>query len=128
MKKRVKKKLGIVILAFALLLSSFSGIMANMRNEVTPYALGETIAENFPDANLAQAIATLLGTGNVNDMLTPSMVDNCTYLDLSSKGIQDLTGLEIFVNLVDLQLNSNGFNEFTWYIRRFVQLANIKYK
>ena len=66
---------------------------------------------NVPDANLRAALATALGTaGSASQPLTASDLASLTELDLTGRGIVDLTGLEFATNLHRLFI---GWNHIT---------------
>ena len=62
---------------------------------------------SIPDSNFEAALITL-GHDNVSDgLVLTSNISSLTSLDLSSAGISDLTGIEYFTALTDLDLDSN---------------------
>lgn len=83
-----------------LLVSSASMYSANA-------AVDDTIAQHFPDANMAQAVADNIAGGDINTVLTQNLIDNVQYLYLNEKGIQDITGITIFSNLAGLNVYGN---------------------
>ena len=58
-------------------------------------------AENFPDANFRAALASILGISE-GDEIALEKIMKTTYLDVSSKSIADLTGIEHFTALTYL--------------------------
>ncbi len=64
-------------------------------------------AENFPDTQLRYCVSEMADT-NSNGRLSPAEIAAVTLLDLSDKGIADLTGLEYFTALEQLSVGSNG--------------------
>lgn len=86
-------------------------------------AVGDTIADTFPDQALAQVVADAVSGGDVNAPLTQSMVDNYKLLDGATTGIQDLTGIETLVNLEKVVLNGN---EITSLPDTMAQLTKLK--
>ena len=69
--------------------------------------VGDTIAQTFPDPNMAQAVAGQVAGGNVNAIITQSMVNSTTSLYLPDNNISDITGIDTFSNLTWLALWSN---------------------
>ena len=63
MKKRLTKLLVSLTLVITLLIGSFL-------SQPVKAGVGETIAQTFPDVNLAQAVADEVSGGNVNATLT----------------------------------------------------------
>ena len=75
---------------------------------VLPFlAAGQTIS--IPDANFEQALIDLGidSDGQVNGSVATEDISPVTTLDVSSKSIQTLTGIEGFVNLEDLNCSNN---------------------
>ena len=73
--------------------------------------VGDTIAQTFPDADFAQAVATRVAGGNVNAILTQDMVDDCTSLYARNRGILNVTGIDTLINLQWLNLDDNSLTE-----------------
>ncbi|MBC1796871.1 leucine-rich repeat domain-containing protein [Listeria booriae] len=71
-----------------------------------------TIADVFPDPNLANIIATTLGK-QVTDTVTHLDLETITDLDASDKGIHELTGMEKLTNLATTQLDGNNITDIT---------------
>lgn len=57
----------------------------------------------FPDANFRAFVKEIAG----GDMLTQAVIDATTKLDLSSRGIADLTGIEYFTELEWIDFSEN---------------------
>ena len=70
--------------------------------------VNDSIAQTFPDANFAQVVANEVAGGNVNAILTQTMVDNCIALHGGNKNIQDITGVNVLSNLEILYLYSTS--------------------
>ncbi|MFD2386439.1 leucine-rich repeat domain-containing protein [Enterococcus rivorum] len=85
-------------------------------------SVGQTIAESFTDPKLAQAIAAILAGGEVHAVLTQAMVNSTTTLNLSSKNLQDLTGIELFTNLETLNVRNNQLTSLPESISSLVGL------
>ncbi|MBC1565098.1 toxin Cry1Ac domain D-VI-related protein [Listeria booriae] len=71
-----------------------------------------TIADVFPDQNLANIIATTLGK-QVTDTVTHLDLETITDLDASDKEIHELTGMEKLTNLATTQLDGNNITDIT---------------
>ena len=63
-------------------------------------------AENFPDANFRKALASELGISE-GDAITEAKIAATTWLNVSSKQIADLTGIEHFTALTTLYCYRN---------------------
>ena len=101
------KKSKILKMLFALFLGI--GLFLGTDQEVDA-GVGDTIAQTFPDPNMAQAIANNIASGNVNTVITSSMVSGyqTRVLDLSDSNITDITGISVFGDsLVQLYLHNN---------------------
>ena len=59
--------------------------------------------DHFPDASMREALTNVTGVQE-NGLIATR---NQTVLDLSNKGIEDVTGIENFTNLEELYLNNN---------------------
>ncbi|RBP97721.1 hypothetical protein CRD60_05680 [Bifidobacterium aemilianum] len=71
-----------------------------------------TIAECFPDTNMANAMAQALGK-TTNDLVTPTMQQNTTSLDLGNKNIENVEGIQTFYNLQKVWLDHNRITDLT---------------
>lgn len=67
-------------------------------------AIDET---TFPDGNFRNYIKTVIDTDK-NGQLSNDEITGVTSLNLTNKGIQDLTGIKLFVNLTYLSCTYNG--------------------
>lgn len=67
---------------------------------------------SFPDSNLEAAIKEALGIDE-NDPITKGDVEDFTSLNVSHKGITDLTGIEHLTDLTFLQLSSNDIDDIS---------------
>lgn len=77
-------------------------------SNITTVALGDTIAQAFPDPNMAQAVAHMVSGSNVNAIITQTMIDSTTVLNLWSGNIDSIEGIEIFSNLQKLDISTNN--------------------
>lgn len=87
-------------------------------------AVGDTIAETFPDQNMAQGVANTISSGDVNAVLTQVMADGLTTLTINGQGIQNATGIDVFSNLEYLNL---GYNELENLPDSIGNLSNLQY-
>ncbi|MEH6993785.1 leucine-rich repeat domain-containing protein [Neobacillus drentensis] len=87
------------------------GTIETVSADVTtsPLPIGEVVV--FADENLENAIKRQLKIDH-RDIYTDDM-ENLTFLDASYSEIQDLTGLELAVNLVDLMLYGNQIEDLS---------------
>jgi len=71
---------------------------------------------NIPDPNFEQALIDLGidSDGIVNGQVLTSDIDTVTNLDISNKGIQDLTGIEGFTALEVLDVSSNMVSQLSF--------------
>lgn len=120
--KKLKK---IIVLTIVFLLTVFS---VKLTNNTSVYAasggVGYTIAATFPDANLAQSVATELNK-NVNDVITQADIDNQYTWRFGNKDIRDISGVEYFVNLEQLYLNENPIEQLPNAIGNLVNLQEL---
>ena len=66
---------------------------------------------SIPDANFEQALIDLgYDTGTPDGTVPTANISGLTSLDVSSKNISDLTGIEDFVSLTELGCNNNSLN------------------
>ena len=85
--------------AFTLLLA----LVAIVTTAQAQVVLNET---NFPDANFRKALVSKLGISE-GDEITAEKIATTTSIDVSQKGIADLTGIEHFTALTELVCNGN---------------------
>lgn len=69
--------------------------------------VSEDVAIKFNDSNLEWAVKFAVGKQTSNQPVYRSEVLKLTSLDAKGRGIRDLTGLEAFTNLTDLELGNN---------------------
>jgi len=72
----------------------------------------------FEDSNLAQAVArhlTLYSDDEIGiyDEVDIADLQSITYLDLRNSNIEDINGIEVFINLTNLILSGNEVNDIT---------------
>lgn len=126
----MKKTVGMIIGALFLIISSNTifasenqGINSPIQSPA-PSSVGQTIAQNFPDPNLAQVVADELTNGDVNIVLNQTMVDSFVQLNAGSRDISDITGIEILTNLEYLDL---GYNQITTLPDNIGNLSNLNH-
>ena len=78
----------------------------NSSYQITSITQLQLNAANFPDANFRAAIAEALNV-NDGDIIYPN---NVKVLDVSNKGISDLTGIANFTNLEELYAGGNDIS------------------
>ncbi len=61
----------------------------------------------IPDKNFLNALVELGVDTNGDSIISPTEAEKITYLDVSGKGISDLSGIEAFVNLDTLDCCEN---------------------
>lgn len=98
------KKTTKIVMSFMLIVTMVLGV-ASVNN--VKAAAGDTIAETFPDVNLAQAVADEAASGDVNAVLSQGMIDNLLILDASNRNIVNLTGIDKLTSLTNLDLHNN---------------------
>lgn len=74
----------------------------------------KTIAEIFPDQNLARSIAMEVNSNDdISAVITPGELAGITDLYIDRKEIKDLTGIEHLINLVFLYLRDNKLEDIS---------------
>ena len=66
-------------------------------------------ATNFPDANFRNSLLSLYPKGYI----TQTDVNNCTFMNLSDKGISNLKGIEYFTNMRVIYLDRNNLTSLS---------------
>ena len=103
-------------------ISDFSPIDELFRN---PEARIFTTEVNFTDPNLRAAIEAELGKA-AGDTITAVEMATFERLNLNSKGINDLTGLEFAVNLNWLAINDNNISDLS-PIAGLIRLTELRF-
>lgn len=119
---KIYRKVLIIIISVLLMHGFSSSIVAEKPVLAASGGIGYSIADTFPDTNLANAIANEIASGDVNTILTQAMIDNVFSLDLNGKNISDLTGIGNFTNLTDLYLGNNNLTSLPIEIGKLVNL------
>lgn len=86
--------------------------------------VGQTIATTFSDSALAQLVADNVSSGDVNAILTQTMVDGLTKLDGRDSYVADLSGIDVLTNLQDLYIRGQ-FTSIPDSIGNLVNLVNL---
>lgn len=73
-------------------------------------ALGDTIAQTFPDPIMAQAVADNIASGNISTIIDQTMIDQTFSLNLSNRQINNIEGISVFSNLNALYLDRNNLS------------------
>lgn len=124
----VKRKVSLIIVTGMILFQTFSAYpLATMASENEDQSketkkvvasqkvglqAGSTYESIFPDANLAKAIATAAtGSEDVTQAVTQADLDKITTLKATSKGITDLTGINLLTNVTNLDFEGNQITE-----------------
>jgi hypothetical protein len=83
--------------------SGFGSIVA-LTTDMADIEINET---NFPDANFRSWINQKFGS---DEVLTGAEIASATYINVSNRGIQNLTGIECFTELTELDCSYNLLN------------------
>ncbi len=79
----------------------------------------------LPDANFEQALIDQgIDSGTVNGSIPTSSISSVAYLDVSGKNITDMTGIEDFANLLDLDCSNNLLSNLN--VRQNTQLVSLE--
>ncbi|MCL2089412.1 MAG: leucine-rich repeat domain-containing protein [Oscillospiraceae bacterium] len=128
MSKQILSKSLAWALTFTLMLSMIPGLAMAWGDETT-------IAEIFPDPNLADAVASALSK-DVADFVTKQELDSIRTLETKAvgKNIEDITGVENLSGIRELRLDDNmitdltplaGLSELRWLHLSDNQISNI---
>ncbi|MFV0498495.1 MAG: InlB B-repeat-containing protein [Bacilli bacterium] len=101
MKKNIVGLLSILLMVVVLLPKSAVNA-SGVKN-----GIGNTIFEQFPDPNMASAVADVIANGDVNAVIDQELVDNTQDLILRDSSITDITGISVFSELDILDLSNN---------------------
>ena len=77
-------------------------------------------SSTFPDANLRSCLLEMYPDGQISQ----SEIQNRTSLDISGKGIRNLSGVELFENLQELDCSNNNINQLS--INTYLELKKLK--
>lgn len=79
----------------------------------------------IPDANLEQALIDLGHDTALDGVISKPAADAITILDIANKNIGDLTGLEEFTNLIELNCSGNSVSGSYFSDPGYQQLQNL---
>ena len=108
---------GIGITATDLSVNGNNGTLTNnpiWQNSTT--CLGNTsqvLKTYIPDDNFEQALINLGYDNVIDDSVITTNINSITNLDINMLNITDLTGIEDFISLIDLDCSYNGFNNLS---------------
>lgn len=102
MGKYVKRK----VVALTILLGTVLMLTNSFTKSVKAAGIGTTFEEQFPNAHTAQVIAEYFGRVSTDEIDSADL--NETDLYLPNKGLEDLSGLEIFTKLQQINVNDNS--------------------
>ena len=94
----------------------------NSSYQITTITQLQLNAANFPDANFRAALAEALNV-NEGDIIYPN---NVKVLDVSGKGISDLTGIANFTNLEEMYAGNNNLTHLVLTGNSKLQILDIK--
>ncbi len=104
---RRNRKRHVAFLIFLMVIFVFCRKMPVNASDSAPEEMEIPIdEENFPDEVFRQIIVSKFDSDN-NGFLNQAEIDSAKWLDCSEKGIGDLSGIEIFTNLQDLNCSQN---------------------
>lgn len=93
----------------------------NSSYQITTITQLQLNAANFPDANFRAALAEALSV-NEGDIIYPN---NVKVLDVSGKGISDLTGIANFTNLEELYAQDNSLAKANFNLNTKLRILNV---
>lgn len=98
-----------------------------MDNVPIQRALNDTIADQFPDPNMAQSVAYAVSGGNINAPITQTMIDATTVLNLWSSNIESIEGIEIFTELKTLDISTNNLTTLPDSMAQMTKLRGLEF-
>ncbi|HBJ8665366.1 TPA: LapB repeat-containing protein [Listeria monocytogenes] len=97
----------------------------NLKQEKTVLQAGETYETVFPDAALATVIAkAATGSEDITQEVSQTDLNKITSLTATSKGIVDLTGIDLLSKLTSLSISGNQITDISALIG-LVNLSNL---
>ncbi|HFU6411317.1 TPA: LapB repeat-containing protein [Listeria monocytogenes] len=97
----------------------------NLKQEKTVLQAGETYETVFPDAALATAIAkAATGSEDITQEVSQTDLNKITSLTATSKGIVDLTGIDLLSKLTSLSISGNQITDIS-ALNGLVNLSNL---
>ncbi|EPD3230516.1 LapB repeat-containing protein [Listeria monocytogenes] len=97
----------------------------NLKQEKTVLQAGETYETVFPDAALATVIAkAATGSEDITQEVSQTDLNKITSLTATSKGIVDLTGIDLLSKLTSLSISGNQITDIP-ALNGLVNLSNL---
>ncbi|EOA2662859.1 LapB repeat-containing protein [Listeria monocytogenes] len=97
----------------------------NLKQEKTVLQAGETYETVFPDAALATVIAkAATGSEDITQEVSQTDLNKITSLTATSKGIVDLTGIDLLSKLTSLSISGNQITDIS-ALNGLVNLSNL---
>ncbi|EJA0883948.1 LapB repeat-containing protein [Listeria monocytogenes] len=97
----------------------------NLKQEKTVLQAGETYETVFPDAALATVIAkAATGSEDITQEVSQTDLNKITSLTATSKGIGDLTGIDLLSKLTSLSISGNQITDIS-ALNGLVNLSNL---
>ncbi|HCW3270198.1 TPA: LapB repeat-containing protein [Listeria monocytogenes] len=97
----------------------------NLKQEKTVLQAGETYETVFPDAALAIVIAkAATGSEDITQEVSQTDLNKITSLTATSKGIVDLTGIDLLSKLTSLSISGNQITDIS-ALNGLVNLSNL---
>ncbi|EHR3657318.1 LapB repeat-containing protein [Listeria monocytogenes] len=97
----------------------------NLKQEKTVLQAGETYETVFPDAALATVIAkAATGSEDITQEVSQTDLNKITSLTATSKGIVDLTGIDLLLKLTSLSISGNQITDIS-ALNGLVNLSNL---
>jgi len=96
--------------------NSLDGILYNATWMISTSCFGSTTTSPktyVPDDNFEQALINLGYDNVIDDSVITTNINSITNLDINMLNITDLTGIEDFISLIDLDCSYNGFNNLS---------------
>ncbi|MBC1545940.1 LapB repeat-containing protein [Listeria sp. FSL L7-1435] len=90
------------------------GLTNALKQAKTTLETGDTYASVFPDSALAKVIAkAATGSEDTTQLVTQEDLNKITSLSANSKGISELTGIDLLANVTSISLNSNQITDIS---------------
>ena len=92
---------------------------------ISPGGVGYSIAETFPDPNMAQAVANKIAGGNIDHQITQTDINLAVQWRFQERNISSIEGIEHFINLMDLDFDSNQLSTIPDSIGSLTKLTDL---
>ncbi|MCD2247195.1 MucBP domain-containing protein [Listeria marthii] len=90
------------------------GLTNSLKQTKTTLKTGDTYDSVFPDSALAKVIAkAATGAEDTTQLVTKEDLNKITSLSANSKGISELTGMDLLINVTSISLNSNQITDIS---------------